>query len=414
MKALGIDFGTTNSAVAYYDTASKKLLTSDYEGTLLYFKEIFNHPPAIGNAAIAEYIDNGMEGRFIKSLKSLLPFSLFKFTNIAGKRYAAEDLVAIVLKHYLEKGIKMSGQVPDVVVVGRPVNFSASSEKDTLAQERLEKAAHKAGIKEVRFQYEPIAAALTYENSLEKEEVVLVCDLGGGTSDFTLMRLNPARSSQKDRKKDILGTSGIKVGGDDFDSAIAWHKIIPQLGYGLEYDSTGKGKMLPISPSSYLEFCKWERHILLNTPMRLKELSDYYRWTGSQKIKTFMEIIQRNLGYSLFQSIEKAKIDLSQKDTTELSYQNEEIQIQAEISLAEFDSYITPLLKKIEENMDELLSEVHLETSEIDSIFLTGGSSLVRPVRNLFSRKFGQEKIKESDSFVSVVKGLALSSTSLG
>lgn len=250
----------------------------------------------------------------MKSLKSLLSFSLFKNTNINGVRYTAEDLVALVLEHLKQKGIQIAGSVPDRVVLGRPAHFSPDPAKDALAQSRLHKAAQKVGFPNISFQLEPIAAAYAYEHRLDKEEIVFVGDLGGGTSDFTIMRLGPKATRSADRKKDILGTDGRRIGGDDFDAAIAWHKVVSHLGKDVLYNSDGRGKMMPIPKTFYQEFCKWERHFLLNVPAKLIDLRKYHRWAKDDRILDFVTVIENNLGYSLFKAIEKAKIELSTRD----------------------------------------------------------------------------------------------------
>ncbi|MEM7038895.1 MAG: Hsp70 family protein, partial [Bacteroidota bacterium] len=238
MNAVGIDFGTTNSAVAVYQSATGKVFTSDYEPTVIFFEESNQQVYHIGKAAIQRYVESGLKGRFIRSIKSVLHSKTFEFTYIYGRKYYAEDLVALILSHLAEKAEQILGERPQKVVLGRPAKFSPDPERDALAQKRLAGAAEKAGFSEVSFQLEPIAAAFSYESSISENELVFVGDFGGGTSDFTLMQLGPNRA-QNNRMEDIAGASGVRVGGDDFDAEIAWGKVVRNLGYGLTYDSTG-------------------------------------------------------------------------------------------------------------------------------------------------------------------------------
>ena len=184
---MGIDFGTTNSAVAVWKEGDDRVLAGDYEPTLLYF-EPGNEPVYhIGHTALEKFIESGLKGRFIRSIKSILHLSTFKYTMISGTRYSADDLVSLILTHLKKKAEAMAGHGFDRVTLGRPAKFSPNPEKDALAQDRLLKAAHKAGFTDVQFQLEPIAAAYLYEREARREELVLVGDLGGGTADFTLI-----------------------------------------------------------------------------------------------------------------------------------------------------------------------------------------------------------------------------------
>lgn len=409
MPLVGIDFGTTNSAVAVYNESKDELISSDYEPTLLYFEEGNESAFHLGESAITQYLASGLQGRFIRSIKSILHASTFKFTYIQGRKYTAENLVALILKKLKNQAEELSGMECEQVVIGRPARFSPDPEKDALAQDRLYKAALQAGFKTIRFQLEPIAAAFAYEREIEQEELVLVGDLGGGTSDFTIMRLGSDLADKSDRRQDILGTSGVRVGGDDFDAEIAWHKIVHHLGYGMDFDPGGRGKILTIPPHHYRAFCRWEKHFLLNSPKVLRELDNYYRATFRHpKIADFITVLKNNLGYSIFRSIEAAKISLSNRDQAKISFNGSGIKIKETLKVPEFGETIQSQTQLLDETMDKLLAEVGLSPSQINSVFLTGGSSLVGPVRDLFIQKFGAEKIRSKDAFTSVAKGLAL------
>jgi hypothetical chaperone protein len=415
MDRLGIDFGTTNSAVAIWKEAEGQVLAGDYEPTLLYFEESRDPVYHLGHEALEKFISSGLKGRFIRSIKSILHLSTFKYTSISGNQYTAEDLVALILTHLKKKAEALVGHRFDRVTLGRPARFSPNPEKDALAQDRLLKAAHQAGFKEVEFQLEPIAAAYLYEREAQREELVLVGDLGGGTADFTLMRLGPDRWNKANRQDDILGSAGTRVGGDDFDAEIAWQKVVHHLGMGLTYDSNQRGKILPIPPHLYRAFCRWENHFLLKSPQNLREIEGYLFKTGSDpKITAFMTILEENLGNSIFKSIESAKIDLSHQDVAEIAFAWSQdnrpgIDIRENIDIASFSEMIQSHLQQLHSTMDELLQSQNIKETDIDAVFLTGGSSLVRPVRQIFVDRFGESKIRESNAFTSVAQGMALS-----
>lgn len=414
MDRLGIDFGTTNSAVAVWREGEGQVLAGDYEPTLLYFEESKEPVYHIGHKALEKFIESGLKGRFIRSIKSILHLSTFKYTSISGNRYSAEDLVALILIHLKKKAEALAGHAFNRVTLGRPARFSPNPEKDALAQDRLLKAARKAGFSDVQFQLEPIAAAYLYEREAKREELVLVGDLGGGTSDFTLMRLGPDRWTKNNRQEDILGSSGTRVGGDDFDAEIAWHKVVSHLGMGLTYDSNQRGKILPIPPHHYRAFCRWENHFLLHNPKTMREIEEYlFKTGGDERITHFMTILEENLGYSIFKSIESAKIALSHEDVAEIAFawaqeNRSSIDIRESIGIDSFEEMIGGHLQQLHTTMDELLESQNITEKDIDAVFLTGGSSLVRPVRQLFQDRFGEDKIRESNAFTSVAQGMAL------
>ncbi len=249
----GIDFGTTNSALAIFDEDSKEIHSTIIIPSLIYFyhqlKGADEQSYVVGEQAISEYLNDGMKGRFIKSIKQVLSRSSFTETRIHNKRYNASDLVAIILKELKTRADQIIGHDCQKAVIGRPVFFDDDNvQKDTLAQNRLNKAAEIAGFTDVRFQFEPIGAAFAYEKTLQKKENVLVADLGGGTTDFTYLILDPAKVGTTDRKKDMMATGGIYIGGDSFDAAFMWEVGTPYFGKHTTYEAT-LGKILTVPKS---------------------------------------------------------------------------------------------------------------------------------------------------------------------
>jgi hypothetical chaperone protein len=409
----GIDFGTTNSALAIFDEEKKEIIDTIIIPSLIYFPStsIPNQEKyVIGDLAIESYLSDQMEGRFIKSIKQILPRRSFIETRIQNKKYNASDLVALILKELKGKADKIIGYNCTKAVIGRPVFFDDDDTmKDTLAQTRLNKAAQIAGFADIRFQFEPIGAAFAYEKTIQKKENVLVADLGGGTTDFTYLILDPSKVGSKDRKNDMMATGGIYVGGDSFDSSFMWEKGTPYFGKNTIYEAT-PGKPLTVPKSLFANICTWDKMNFFNSLRIKKDIQDYYYYSGNDpKFKNLITLIDNNLGYSVFQSIEKTKIALTNNNVADFSYTKMDIDINEEISLSIYNEVVAKDIERISEYLDEFLSIKSINPTDIDSLFLTGGTSMVSAIQNLFKTKFPHLKINSGDNFKSVAKGLAYS-----
>ncbi|MES2266982.1 MAG: Hsp70 family protein [Bacteroidota bacterium] len=410
----GIDFGTTNSALAIYDEELKEISDTVIIPSLIYFY----HQPnlqreknyVVGEEAITAYLNDGMKGRFIKSVKQILSKSSFTETRIHNKRYNASDLVAIILKELKERADKLTGQDCQKAVIGRPVFFDDDDvQKDTLAQTRLNKAAEIAGFTNVRFQFEPIGAAFAYEKTLAKKENVLVADLGGGTTDFTYLVLDPDKAESKDRKEDMMATGGIYIGGDSFDSAFMWDKGTPYFGKNTRYEAT-PGKVLTVPKSLFANICSWEQMNFFNGPRIKKDIEDYYYFSGNDRqFKNLITLIDHNLGYSVFQAIEQTKITLTNNDSAVFNYHNMGIDINEKIPLTVYENIIAKDVNRIENYLDGFLLQNSIDPNSIDSLFLTGGTSMVASIQKLFKQRFPHVNLNSGDNFKSVAKGLAYS-----
>ncbi len=410
----GIDFGTTNSALSIYDEEKKTIIKTITVPSLLYFHQEYGADEAlnyvVGKNAIAAYLNDGMKGRFIKSIKQILSRSSFIETRIHNKRYNASDLVALILKDLKAKADKITGYDCKKAVIGRPVFFDDDSTlKDTLAQTRLTKAATIAGFSDVRFQFEPIGAAFAYEKTISKIEKVLVADLGGGTTDFTFLVLDPANAGNKDRRSDMIASGGIYIGGDSFDSAFMWDKGTPYFGKNTLYEAT-PGKILTVPISLFANICSWDKMNFFNGLRIQKDLENYYHYSkNDRKFKNLITLIDNNLGYSIFQSIEKTKIELSDLPVSQFTYNNMGIEINEEISRPQYDAVIEKDIRKISTYLDEFMLKNNIVPEDIDSLFLTGGTSLVGGIQQLFKTKFPHIPVNSGDNFTSVAKGLAYS-----
>jgi len=402
----GIDFGTSNSVLAIAHKETKEIKHVISEQSVIHFTE--SSQISIGKKAVEQYIQNNLKGRLLKSVKTLLPQSSFTFTYIYGKKYTAEDLVCLLLKSLKKEADSYLGEEVTEVVMGRPVVFSEDPEKDKLAEKRLLAAAKKAGFEQIWFQYEPIGAGFLYEQSIEQPEVVLIGDFGGGTSDFTLMHLDHNNLKLADRKAQIIRTGGIHIGGDDFDALIMWHKMVAYFGYGLKYESFGK--MLDLPVHIYRSLCEWEQMAFLKEGKLRKSLDSYYLYTQrNPAIQRLMTFIDLNLGFSLFRKIEKAKIELSEKAFADIHFSEAGIEIAEHLELPEFNDYALKEISKIDAFLTEFIEQSGIQHNEINNIFLTGGTSSLQAVRNIFVNRFSEDKIHRGDNFNSVAQGLALS-----
>jgi len=407
----GLDFGTTNSVLAIYDITKGEVIKVFTMPSLLFFPEFQEDPKqftySVGDDAIEKYLESGMQGRFMKSIKTVLSNRSFNKTRIANKFFTAEDLVSLIIKALKNKADHFLDRKINEAVIGRPVFFSEIPEKDAVAQNRLSKAVEMAGFKNFYFQYEPIAAAFTYERNISNKELVLVADFGGGTSDFSLMRLDPSNVTMSDRKKDMLAKGGVYIGGDNFDSRLMWDKGTPHLGRGVKESFADRWLELP--NSYYTNITSWDKMNFLNSYKMLEAIERSYVFSGKDpKVKNLLTVVQNNLAFSLFKEVEQTKIRLTDIDNTFLTFKETDVEFKEPVNITEYgDVIIKKDLSKIMSYLSEFLKNNSLVPSDLDSVFLTGGSSMVRPLKNLFVAEFGIQKIKHGNNFNSVAIGLA-------
>jgi hypothetical chaperone protein len=412
----GLDFGTSNSAVAVLDENGRSKVLKIGQGgsartirSVLFFPANQKKTVFVGDIAISEYIGSGMKGRFLQSIKSILPSESFTGTHILGFGFLGpDDLVSLIIKDLKKRADDLLGEDVKRLVLGRPARFSEDANIDSIAEQRLFIAAQKAGFEDIRFQLEPIAAALHYESSLTAEKLVLVADIGGGTSDFTIMKLSPERLVSLDRKNDILSSNGVYIGGDSFDADIMWNKLIVHFGRDSQFKSYDK--MLPFPIHILSKLCKWQDiGFMKNKETRLTLQKFHHNSNDPTAIARLQALINEDLGYSLFCEIEKAKIALSDREEALIDFHQSVIDISEMINRSEFEGFIQKKLDQIGLAVDESLRLAGIGPGMIDSVFMTGGSSLIPSIRRTLSTRFGEDKIASADSFTSVVSGLALS-----
>lgn len=418
--AFGIDFGTTNSVLAVARNGNVEIADVDPFGaskrtlkSVLFFDE--ESGTSIGQEAIDQYIGYGASyGRFMQSIKSFLPSRSFTETYVFGRRYELEDLIALILKAIKHRGELHVGHVVDTVVLGRPVVFSDDPELDLLAEERLQTAALRSGFTNVHFMYEPIAATLAYETSLPegKEQLVLMGDFGGGTSDFVVMRLRGGKHNpREDRKDDILSTGGVYIAGDAFDASIMWHKLAKHFSRGAKVFGSSNNQILdaPISFSQTL--CQWHMIPQLRDRKTLQIIQSLRGVTDEDReaLEALHTLVVENLGYMLFRVIEKAKQELSDSDSAVIEFSEKGIVIREEITRVEFETMVEDKFQTISACVDKTLAQAGVSPQDIDTVLVTGGSSFIPKIRRIFLDRFGCEKLLPIDAFTSVAYGLGLS-----
>lgn len=412
-KGIGIDFGTTNSSVALA-RADRTVAPVRFESasgpTETYRSVLYFEPRAAGVGgplAIERYLAADEKGRLIQSLKSFLAIEHFTGTEVFGKRFSLEDLITIMLRDIRIQSESQIGAFDRTIAVGRPVRYSnAQTEDDTrLALDRLTRALAKAGIGPVIFEYEPVAAAFYYESTLDHDELILIGDFGGGTSDFSILRVGPA--SVRDRAHRILGTEGVALAGDAFDSRVVHTLISPKLGRGSEYRSLDK--ILPVPEWVYSDLSRWHYLSFLKSNDTIEILRSILSQSlEPERIASLLHIVQNDLGYYLHQAVQAMKVELSSEPVGSFVFEDHVVQMNGRVRRTSFEKWIEPDLEKIHGCVERLLESTGVAATQIERVFLTGGSSLVPAVRRIFEDRFGGGRISGGSEFTSVAKGLAL------
>jgi hypothetical chaperone protein len=420
--AIGIDFGTTNSSIAHASSSGNVELAhfsqmggmTDAYRSLLYLEQERERGVKVtkswtGLEGIERYLAAETKGRLIQSLKSFLSSRTLQSTEVFGRRVTLEDLIARILRDLRETAEIQFGTRIRSAVVGRPVHFvGAETEADDIyAESRLKSAFQLAGYESVEFELEPVAAAHFYESTLDHDELILIGDFGGGTSDFSLVRVGPSIRKRGRSPADLLGNAGLGLAGDAFDAKIIKHLVSPALGAGSSIRSMHK--ILPVPGWVYAKLERWHHLSLLRT----KDVMDMLKSTHAQavepeKIAALMHLIREDLGYQLHRSVQKTKSDLSANDVSTFGFSDGFIDLDATVKRASFERWISEELEQIAGCVDSLLNSSAVKPKDIDMVFLTGGSSFVPAVRRIFETRFGAERIRAGNEFTSVARGLAL------
>jgi hypothetical chaperone protein len=419
---IGIDFGTTNSSIACADRSGEVQLAqfpylgglTDAYRSLLYLQQakergVNTLKSWTGPEAIEQYLSADTKGRLIQSLKSFLSSRNLHSTEIFGRRHTIEDLIARILGDLREKAERQFGTRIASAVAGRPVHFvgAENAEDDAYAESRLRSAFHSAGFESVEFEMEPIAAAHYYESTLDHDELILIGDFGGGTSDFSLVHVGPTIRRKGCASNSIVGNAGVGIAGDAFDAKIIKHLVSPALGADSQMRSLDK--ILTVPGWVYIKLERWHHLSLLRARDVLQMLSGVHAQSlEPAKIAALIHFIKEDLGFHLHRAVQKVKNDLSVAPRATFQFFDGFVDLTATVERASFEDWISDELDLIARCVDSLLASSGVLPRDVDMVFLTGGSSFVPAVKKIFETRFEKKRIRGGNEFTSVARGLAL------
>jgi hypothetical chaperone protein len=408
MIACGLDFGTSNSAIGVMRDGTPALAPIEAGDTLMPSAVFFDYETkgrvAFGNAAIAAYVGQ-TEGRLMRALKSILGSPLIdEETVLGGRKVPLRQVVEIFVRHLKEKAEAFAGREITAVVHGRPVRFvDDDPAADARAEDVLEGIARQVGFRDVAFVYEPIAAAHHYERTVAREELVLIADIGGGTSDFSIVRVGPQHRSRADRSRDVLATAGVRVGGTDFDKDLNIAAVMPLLGLGthlLEKD-------LPMPNALYHELATWATINFAYTYKNERELAELVTLAVEpEKVERLLKLVRQRLGHRVAFAVEDAKIALSAAGQADVPLGFLEPGLAATATRAEFERAIAGRTERLYRSARDCLAAAGLKPEAIETIFLTGGSSRVPAVRAAIARAAPTARLAGGSDLLSVALGL--------
>ena len=413
----GLDFGTSNSSLGVINHSAPYLIPLEGDKDTIPSAVFYNiddderNPiPYFGKQAIKQYSD-GYSGRLIRSFKSLLGTSLINDkTQIGQKNISFEDIISVFVKHLKTQAEKNCGFTLESVVCGRPVFFIDNNpEADKKAQNVLEAVLKKQGFKNILFQYEPVAAALDYEHTITQEHLALIVDLGGGTSDFSVVRVSPQAHKRLSRASDILSTQGIHIGGNDFDKILSLKKIMPYLGYGTMMRSDFDDKILELPVAYFHDLATWQKINFLYTDNVMRDIFKIHLQSLSPHlVNRLMSIIKNHDGHRLALSTEQMKINLTSQHVTELNldFIEKNFSIQCDKSL--LDNILNDSIEALKTTLYQTLQMAHISPEKIDVVFLVGGSTSIPAVRNGLIQCVPTARIIDGNRFGSIGLGLTL------
>lgn len=411
LVVIGLDFGTTNTVAAVAKGGECALVNFKgpsgkdhvFRSALCYWEEATRVAVEAGPWAISEYLDCPDASRFIQSFKSVAASSSFQHATIFQRRHRFEDLGRTFIRKLSEhSGGALDGSAARLVV-GRPVAFAGHRPDESLARQRYDSVFAGSGA-EVHYVYEPLGAAFSFAAGLREAATVLVADFGGGTSDFSVVRISAAGAAERCVP---LGHAGVGIAGDRFDYRVLDNLVLPLLGKGGFYRSFDK--VLEIPGGWFTEFADWSRLAFMRNRKTLAELVSLRRAAlDPRPIEMMIAMIEQELGYRLYDAVGKVKRDLSNATSARFKFSGAGLSIEADVTREEFERWITPDIDQIEQAIDRAMSSANVTAQEVDRVFLTGGSSLIPRIRRLFEERFDPRQIASGNELTSIAHGLAL------
>jgi len=415
-QALGFDFGTTNTVLATADGPTTHSMaftsaagTADSMRTALSFmKDPQLGTSALkveaGHAAIRQFIDNPGDCRFLQSIKTFAASALFQGTLVYAKRHSFEDLMEVFIRRL--RNYAGDNWPSDVkrIVTGRPVHFAGANPDPSLATQRYNEALSRFGFPEVHYVYEPVAAAFYFAQNLKSDATVLVSDFGGGTTDYSLIRFETVAGKLTATP---IGHSGVGIAGDHFDYRIIDNIVAPQIGKGSHFKSFDK--ILEVPTNYYSSFGRWNQLSIFKTSREFEDLKKLVRTAlEPEKLETFIDLVDHDEGYPLYQAVSATKMALSASDEAAFDFAPLGRGGHLTIRRADFESWIADDLVRIEGALDDVLERTNTTSGMIDKVFLTGGTSFVPAVRRIFTERFDKDRIETGGELLSIAHGLAL------
>jgi hypothetical chaperone protein len=410
MSYYAIDFGTSNSLMSHVGTDGKITPVPLYQSqkvlrSLLYTSE--KNVWHFGQDSIQEYISTDGEGRFFRSVKKFLPETNYTGTTVHNKNMSISEIIAVFLGEMRRRANLFIGEDVKQVILGRPALYSLDKKEDQLAEDRMRKAAELAGFTNIIFCPEPIAAGLDYNGQRKEEKIILIADFGGGTSDFTLMKVHSEKYSQED----ILGLSGIFKAGDAIDGVMMKDFIAPHFGSRFEYKIPGGNNVLTFPRQLLVKICS-PAHI---THLRERDTWEFLQHIqkfalskeGEQHMHQLFTLVECQLGFPVFDVIEKTKVKLGSSNQAQFSYHYPGIDIEELISKAAYELSLQPTIDEIMHSMHEVFKQSGIRPSAVSQVCLTGGTSQLPLIKAKLSETFGEDKLTQFNVYESVVNGLA-------
>lgn len=408
MTACGLDFGTSNTTLGVADPDGARLIPLEGREVTVPSAIFYgmNTAPLIGRAAIESYVE-GLDGRLMRSLKSVLGSSFLDEITVIGRQRAPfRQVIVDFLRHVKVRAEAACGEEITEVVHGRPVHFvDDDPDGDMLAEDALRQIADEVGFEEVTFQFEPIAAALDYEQQVAREELALIADIGGGTSDFSIVRIGPERRGVADRTSDILANDGVRIGGVDFDRWLSLRQVMPLLGFG----SRMKRGDLDVPSSYYHDLASWQSINRLYDPKKATEIRQVQREAREpERLGRLLAVIEERRGHTLAGDVERAKIVLADEPQAEVRMDWIERGLFAAFSRDELFENTATLADRIGGRIANCLRKAGVTAGDIDAVFLTGGSTRLGHVRRAILAAVPEARVVEGDTFGSVGLGLTI------
>jgi hypothetical chaperone protein len=412
-SALGLDFGTTNSVVALADGQGGTRLVefgdagdAVFRSALCFWEEERGWNGIAHEAgpwAIDEYLQSPLDSRFIQSFKSVAASPLFERAMIFNKPFRFEDMGRLFLQRLVAHAGGALDARPRRIIVGRPVEYAGARPDPELARQRYDAMLAAFGT-EIYYVHEPLGAAHSYASRLTEPATILVADFGGGTTDFSIVRVAEPGSP---RRCVPLASSGIGIAGDRFDYRIVDRLVLPLLGKGSNYRSFDK--LLEIPGGYFADFGDWSRLAMMRNRRTLDEIRRLQRDAEHPDlIGRMIALIEHEQGFPLYDAVGRLKRALSGSDQAQFHFAGGGIEIGADVQRQDFEQWIADDLRRIEAAMDQALARAGTVPEAIDRVFLTGGSSLIPAIRALFNRRFGEARIATGGELTSIAHGLAL------